>query len=373
MCGGNLKQLVRGEYNIPPPHAPIADKEILRQITCGLQYLHEKNICHRDMKPSNIFISRPDATLGPQLKLGNSFGFNRTAVKLPLWKLVGMSKCWVAPDIYDANVHTVFTKAMDVFALGLVFAFVLTGGSHAFGIEKEEIVLNIKKKKPMSFTIQQLKDATDGAAAGIYELISSMLSFNPEERPSATSVFNYTFFGKSTVFIPSKKREIHTSSFQIDNGIQIKREPTTNSEESNDGIPETTGNNLNRDSMPPLIPIRLPSGESLSKKMRQEEEFHQQLPTPPLSDHRSSPFLQDDVDRCLSRDSAASSSNVLTDIQSAKETKRSAPSPSQPDRIEPLTSTLDLSSGEQVTSQPDTTNDVQPQVRPSSTQKYSAY
>ena len=347
MCGGNLKQLVRGEYNIPPPHAPIADKEILRQITRGLQYLHEKNICHRDMKPSNIFISRPDATLGPQLKLGNSFGFNRTALKLPLWKLVGMSKCWVAPDIYDANVHTVFTKAMDVFALGLVFAFVLTGGIHAFGTEKEEIVLNIKKKKPMSFTIQQLKDATDGAAAGIYELISSMLSFNPEERPSATGVFNYTFFNLPTFSprsdgsppaVPTRRRR-HQSSFQTGSTTNSFKRESTDDNENTSPSPQT-GAAETVNSLPSLSPIRLPSGEVL---LRNEEEssYQQQLPITPHSARPPSPF-RDSVSSSATSTlpSSSSSSHLPSEYTSTSQSGNSSGSHQTNSNNSPIASPL---------------------------------
>ena len=68
LCGANLKEIVSGSYTCP--HIP-EKKEILHQITAALDYLHSKNICHRDIKPTNIFISLPDLTVRPRVKLGN--------------------------------------------------------------------------------------------------------------------------------------------------------------------------------------------------------------------------------------------------------------------------------------------------------------
>ena len=85
---------------------------------------------------------------------------------------------------------------MDIFALGLLFAYVLSGGLHAFGSDKEERIFSIKKRKPMSLTVDQLKDVL--RAAEVFDLIRSMVTYNPDERPTANSVLNHTFFGKST-------------------------------------------------------------------------------------------------------------------------------------------------------------------------------
>ena len=87
-----------------------------------------------------------------------------------------------------------FTWAMDVFSMGCLFAYVLSGGVHPFGVEKEDRIVNIKKKQPMSFTIQHLNGVV--GAAGVFDLICSMLSFDPEERPTASAVFKDPFFNR---------------------------------------------------------------------------------------------------------------------------------------------------------------------------------
>ena len=91
----------------------------------------------------------------------------------------------MAPEIYDCYT---FDLAMDVFPLGILFAYVLSGGVHPFGVDKEDRIFNIKKKHPMSFTIQHLNDVV--GAADVFDLICSMLSFDPEKRPTVSLVLN---------------------------------------------------------------------------------------------------------------------------------------------------------------------------------------
>ena len=58
---GTLKDFVGGNYKGPPILSD--NTTILKQITCALEYLHEKQIFHHDLKPSNVVISCPDGTL----------------------------------------------------------------------------------------------------------------------------------------------------------------------------------------------------------------------------------------------------------------------------------------------------------------------
>jgi serine/threonine protein kinase len=73
-----------------------------------------------------------------------------------------------------------------------MYSFVLSRGLHAFGVEKEDRIVNIKKKKPMTLAVDQLTNVV--RAAEVFNLICKMLSFNPEQRPTATAILNDAFF-----------------------------------------------------------------------------------------------------------------------------------------------------------------------------------
>ena len=175
LCYTTLKQLIR--HNDEQQLEITDSKELLCQIGLALQFLHDKSICHRNLKPSSILISRSNGTLRQHVKLTN-FAFTRassTCANSPLHKLVE-SKGWLPPEIYHPQ--ATFTSVMDVFSLGLVITYVLSRGIHVFGNDKESRISNIKMMRiPMAITIQHLKDVVGAEEA--LSLIKMMLSFNP--------------------------------------------------------------------------------------------------------------------------------------------------------------------------------------------------
>ena len=185
---GTLVDHVDGGYKGPVIGTT---KLILKQVTEGLGFLHKKKIFHRELKPSNVFISRAVGDLRPMMKLGN-FGIYRKAGQQRLLEM-SSSKSWLPAEAHD---KFTFTAAMDLFALGLLFGFTLSRGRHPYGDDEEIRVSRIKRKEPMTLTVYHLMNLKD--AAGVFRLICSLLSVDPTERPIAKAVLKHRFFGKST-------------------------------------------------------------------------------------------------------------------------------------------------------------------------------
>lgn len=195
MSSGSLKNLIRGDYNGP---LVLDYKDVFFQITSGLAHLHEKKIVHCELKPANILISCPDgSTVSPMIKLTN-FGISRiiqSEGSFSLWKMAG-SKSWLGPEVNQA---TAFNIEMDLFSLGCVFGFSLSGGKHPYGPIKEARILRIWTKQEMILTVHDLKPVGEASVEEMLGLLNSLMNANPEERPSASQVLSHKAFRNDKV------------------------------------------------------------------------------------------------------------------------------------------------------------------------------
>ena len=211
LCDGTLVDLVQGRYNRPLVGNNWAP--IVRQIVEGLDYLHANGVIHRNLEPRNILFTIDDRKR-PVMKLGD-FGMSRilpgdqshlTRTQMmdgysPVLIPFGTDG-WIAPEILKGE--RTYKESVDIFPLGLIIAFTLSGGLHPFDVDppndeetNEEKIQRIKKRnerirkgEPMTLTVDQLKE--DDRLA--FDLIQSMLNPNPDERPSAAQVLEHEYF-----------------------------------------------------------------------------------------------------------------------------------------------------------------------------------
>jgi serine/threonine-protein kinase/endoribonuclease IRE1 len=200
-------------------------KRALKEITSGLRHLHALKLVHRDIKPQNILISSTRSSGGRNggyRMLISDFGlckkldldqtsFMPTAYGAMAAGTVG----WRAPEILRGDVKldvlsddqsisssrgstgTVsgatptpkqpkLTKAVDIFALGCLFYYTLTNGTHPFG-DRYEREVNILKSAKNLDGLESLGE--EGSEA--VDLIRQML--DPEASQRYFSVVTLTF------------------------------------------------------------------------------------------------------------------------------------------------------------------------------------
>ena len=205
ISAGTLLDLVMGDYKGPSVGT---FRLVLKQVSKGLEYLHEKKIFHRELKPANVFISRADGTVRPIMKLGN-FGIHVNKKEGALICNFAGSKSWLPPEIYTSME---FTAAMDLFALGLLLGFTLSRGRHPYGDDEEIRVSRIKKNEPITLSVHNLKNVKD--AAEVFQLICSLLSADPTERPQVSTVLKHAFFIKPTAVGQTQKDQEANSDLE---------------------------------------------------------------------------------------------------------------------------------------------------------------
>lgn len=190
---------------------------MMHQITLGIEFLHSKDIVHRDINPQNIYISIPNGSKPPTMKVGD-FGMRRMVRhgRFSLNEVAG-TKDFMAPEVCHSSA---FTFAMDIYSLACSFSYTLT----------EKRINAVKKSRSYKAMYSIL-----------FELIRSMLNPNPKLRPSAIQVSNNAFFnpGRSShKDIPDSQASFSLKSSQPvlsqlsgkkSNAFQIKEAKLTNS------------------------------------------------------------------------------------------------------------------------------------------------
>jgi len=175
---------------------------MLRQITKGLKHLHELEIVHRDIKPTNILIGtdggKPimklaDLSVSKELQKDRK-DFTNTSVTNP-----SGTRGWMAPEVYEFDR---FDFKVDIWALGCIFGYTLTkGNEHPFGEDPGPRLVLIKDKinYKMLMVKEDLKKpySKDDMA---FKLIQSMLAADSSIRPTITSIKNSAFFLFDSVF-----------------------------------------------------------------------------------------------------------------------------------------------------------------------------
>jgi serine/threonine protein kinase len=141
---------------------------IMRQLAAGLQTIHAANVIHRDLKPKNIFISRPPSHL-LLLKIGD-FGVSReastadTALGTPLY---------LCPEIVRG---LPYSSASDIWSLGCVLYEVVSGEPPFATKSFKELLHSICRVEPLD-----LKHPLNN-------IIMACLRKDPKERPTAAEI-----------------------------------------------------------------------------------------------------------------------------------------------------------------------------------------
>ncbi|KAG9256940.1 SMAD/FHA protein kinase [Emericellopsis atlantica] len=152
-------------------------RKLFIQLFQGIKYLHERNIVHRDIKPENILLT--DKNL--HVKLAD-FGLAKIIGEESFTTTLCGTPSYVAPEILADTKHRRYTKAVDVWSLGVVLYICLCG----FPPFSDELY-----SRDFPYTLsQQIRSGRfdypspywDSVGDPALDLIDSMLVVDPEKR-----------------------------------------------------------------------------------------------------------------------------------------------------------------------------------------------
>lgn len=156
--------------------------KLMRDVVSGLVHLHDLGIIHRDLKPQNVLITKEKFLCAKLSDMGISKRLIGDMSSLGHRPTGYGSSGWQAPE---QLLHGRQTRAIDMFSLGSVLFFCMTGGRHPFGSPLERDI-NITKNKMDLFLSEHIPEAVD--------LFSRLLDPIAELRPKAVKVLAHPFF-----------------------------------------------------------------------------------------------------------------------------------------------------------------------------------
>ncbi|KAI9800625.1 MAG: hypothetical protein M1833_003283 [Piccolia ochrophora] len=112
-------------FNLIITKSKLTEKETRRifvQLFQGIKYLHERNIVHRDIKPENILLVDKDLNV----KVAD-FGLAKIIGEESFTTTLCGTPSYVAPEILESSDHRKYTRAVDVWSLGVVLYICLCG------------------------------------------------------------------------------------------------------------------------------------------------------------------------------------------------------------------------------------------------------
>ncbi|XP_057958647.1 serine/threonine-protein kinase/endoribonuclease IRE1a isoform X3 [Malania oleifera] len=161
--------------------------KLMRDVVSGLVHLHELGIIHRDLKPQNVLISKERSLCAKLSDMGISKRLPQDMSSFSHHATGDGSSGWQAPEQLRRRRQT---RAVDMFSLGSVLFFCITGGRHPFG-DRVERDYNILNNKVDLFLVEYIPEAMD--------LFYGLLDPNPKVRPKAMEVLRHPLFWSSEV------------------------------------------------------------------------------------------------------------------------------------------------------------------------------
>uniref|UniRef100_A0AAY4DNX9 non-specific serine/threonine protein kinase n=1 Tax=Denticeps clupeoides TaxID=299321 RepID=A0AAY4DNX9_9TELE len=151
--------------------------DVARQTAQGMDYLHAKNIIHRDMKSNNIFLHE-----GWTVKIGD-FGLATVKSRWSGSQQVEQpsgSILWMAPEVIRMQDSNPYTFQSDVYGYGVVLFELMSGTLPYSNINNRDQIIFMVGRGYMSPDLSKLYA---NCPKSMKRLIIDCLKFKREERP----------------------------------------------------------------------------------------------------------------------------------------------------------------------------------------------
>jgi len=200
----NLYELMNSRQNKKLSESQI--RSIMWQILQGIAYMHKYGFFHRDFKPENLLVA------GDKVKIAD-FGLAREIRSIPPYTDYVATRWYRAPEC--ALKSTNYNSPVDIWAMGAIMAELYNFKPLFPGANEKDLLLKIctvlgaptqtnwpeglqlAKKMNYQFPTSQgsnLEMIIPDASADSIAMITEMLRWDPNKRPTAQTLLTHAFF-----------------------------------------------------------------------------------------------------------------------------------------------------------------------------------
>ncbi|KAK6622364.1 hypothetical protein RUM44_002175 [Polyplax serrata] len=166
-------------------------RRFLKQLLDGLKHIHDRGIIHRDLKPANVYLTQDYV-----LKIGD-FGL-ADRIRSKNRGICGTPN-YISPEVL---MEQGYSTAVDVWAVGCI-AYSMVCGRPPFEAETPAATYDLIRAHRYSAI------PASEAGAALRHLISWMLAFQPEDRPSIPFIQNHVWMRRNRDVICSTWTRSH--------------------------------------------------------------------------------------------------------------------------------------------------------------------
>jgi len=199
--GGNVLDLVKKTSHFSEWHAML----IMKQILSAVQYCHQMGVIHRDIKAENILFSKN--SLESTVKVID-FGISIKYERDSIFKDKVGTVLYIAPEVLNGS----YNEKCDIWSCGVLMFILLSGEPPFYSNSREEILRKIKSGE---FNMEG--SAWNKVSEESKDLIRTMLTIDPECRPSAVKVLTHSWFSQDKELPPLKSKEYFSNISKIIN------------------------------------------------------------------------------------------------------------------------------------------------------------
>ena len=183
--GGNLEKYVK-DIKMMNKYMSVEEiKTIWSNAVKAINYMHQKNMLHRDIKPQNVLLVKDKKGLIVDAKLCD-FGLSRQT-ELQCKSILG-TPGYIAPEIMQLSkgINVPYTNKIDIWSLGAMLYFM------TYGIDVFQYPLNTQDKVYKHGIVDFPNNSS--IYLQINEMIKKCMNIKPDKRPSAFDIIQDKLF-----------------------------------------------------------------------------------------------------------------------------------------------------------------------------------